>query len=139
MKFKNFVKKSSLKPWDIIIILFLILLSFLPLFIFGQQQKASTTSEKQAILRVDGKEIRSFDLIKGQKSYTYNYKDSDGDFNLIEVSSDKIRIKEADCGDQVCVRRGWASKNGDTIVCLPHKLVIEIKSLNGSDDDSLIY
>lgn len=139
MKFKNFVKKSSLKPWDIIIILFLILLSFLPLFIFGQQQKASTTSEKQAILRVDGKEIRSFDLIKGQKSYTYNYKDSDGDFNLIEVSSDKIRIKEADCGDQVCVRRGWASKNGDTIVCLPHKLVIEIKSLNGSDNDSLIY
>ena len=61
-------------------------------------------------MRVDGKEIKEFDLIEGQDSYTYRYEDPDGDYNLIEIAGDRIRIKEADCGDQICVRRGWASK-----------------------------
>ena len=52
---------------------------------------------------------------------------------------DRVRIKEADCDDQICVRRGWATKNGETIVCLPHKLVIEVRSTDGGDEDSLIY
>ena len=50
-----------------------------------------------------------------------------------------IRIKEANCGDQVCVRRGWAKENGETIVCLPHKLVIEVQGSQGGDSDDLIY
>ena len=62
-----------------------------------------------------------------------------GDYNLIEIDGDRVRIKEADCDDQICVRRGWATKNGETIVCLPHKLVIEVRSTDGGDEDSLIY
>ena len=66
-------------------------------------------------------------------------KDEHGDYNLIEIDGDRVRIKEADCDDQICVRRGWATKNGETIVCLPHKLVIEVRSTDGGDEDSLIY
>lgn len=138
MKIKKFIAHSQLKPWDGIIIFFLILSSFLPLLLFSQTQTATATT-KQAVLRVDGKEIRSFDLVEGQKTYTYRYEDPDGDYNLIEVDGDRIRIKEANCGDQICVRRGWAKKNGETIVCLPHKLVIEITATEGGETDDLIY
>lgn len=138
MKIKTFIKKSRLKPWDGIIILLLILSSFLPFLLFRQTQNVAA-STKEAVLRVDGQEIRSFELIEGQKSYTFLYEDPDGDSNLIEVANGRIRIKEADCGDQICVRRGWASKNGETIVCLPHKLVIEIRAANGGEPDDLIY
>ena len=117
------------------IILLLILSSFLPILIFGQTQ----TATKEAVLRVDGTEIKRFDLVEGQKSYTYLYEDEDGDYNLLEIDGDRIRIKEANCGDQICVRRGWASKNGETIVCLPHKMVIEIQASDGSETDDLIY
>ena len=137
MKIREFIKTSHLKPWDGVIILLLILVSFLPLVIFSLQQP--TSAEKQAVIRVNGEENRTFDLIEGQKAYTFLYEDPDGDYNLIEVEGDRIRMKEANCGDQICVRRGWASKNGETIVCLPHKLVIEIQTLDGSDMDDLIY
>lgn len=102
-------------------------------------QQANAAPEKEAVLRVDGTEIKTFPLSVGSETYTYTYKDPHGDYNLIEIAGDKIRIKEADCDDQICVRRGWASKNGETIVCLPHKLVIEVRSTDGSDEDSLIY
>ncbi|HCE12668.1 MAG TPA: hypothetical protein DEQ24_07980 [Enterococcus sp.] len=134
-KLKAFIKNAHLKPWDGVIILLLILSSFLPILIFGQTQ----TATKEAVLRVDGTEIKRFDLVEGQKSYTYLYEDEDGDYNLLEIDGDRIRIKEANCGDQICVRRGWASKNGETIVCLPHKMVIEIQASDGSENDDLIY
>lgn len=134
-KLKTFIKNAHLKPLDGVIILLLILSSFLPILIFGQTQ----TATKEAVLRVDGTEIKRFDLVEGQKSYTYLYEDEDGDYNLLEIDGDRIRIKEANCGDQICVRRGWASKNGETIVCLPHKMVIEIQASDGSETDDLIY
>ncbi|MGM0122943.1 hypothetical protein IGI37_000309 [Enterococcus sp. AZ194] len=139
MKWREFIIKSRLKPWDIVIITGLILVSFVPLIIFGLQQTAEATVTKQAVLRVDGEEIKTFDLYEGQKTYTYTYKDEDGDYNILEISDGKIRIKEANCGDQICVRQGWAQKNGETRVCLPHKLVIEIQTSDGSDEGSLIY
>lgn len=135
---KEFIRKSLLKPWDVVIILFLIVLSFLPIIVFSYQQ-TNVAPDKEAILRVDGEEIKTFPLIAGKTSYTFLYEDTDGDTNLIEIDGERIRIKEADCGDQVCVRRGWVSKNGETIVCLPHKLVIEVRSTDGSGEDGLIY
>jgi Uncharacterized protein conserved in bacteria len=139
MKFREFIKSSHLKPWDGIIVVLLILVSFLPIVLFSWQQTTVVAAETQAVLRVDGKEIRTFELYEGQKSYTFKYEDPDGDYNLIEVEGTRIRIKDANCGDLICVRRGWASKNGDTIVCLPHKLVIEVQALDGGDMGELDY
>ena len=134
MKLKEFIRDAHLKPWDGVIILVLILSSFLPIFIFGQTQ----TADKEAVLRVDGTEIKRFDLVEGQKTYTYLYEDEDGDTNLLEIEGDRIRIKEADCGDQICVRRGWASKNGETIVCLPNYVIVEIISSDEGGGEDVI-
>ncbi|WP_122646024.1 NusG domain II-containing protein [Enterococcus mediterraneensis] len=138
MKIKAFIKASRLKPWDVIIILLLIAASFIPVLIFSNQNSSQTVAAKEAVLRIDGVEKKTFSLDEGEK-YTYRYENEDGDYNVIEVDNGRIRITEADCGDQICVRRGWASENGETIVCLPHKLVIEIKAADGGGADDLIY
>lgn len=137
MKLRNFAKNSLLRPWDVIIVLLLILLSFAPIAVFSLNRVNSPTQE--AVLSVDGEKIKTFDLTDSSQSYTYLYKDKDGDENLIQVKGKRIRIKEADCKDQVCVRRGWIDQSGETIVCLPHKLLIEIKSSDGGEDGSVIY
>lgn len=140
MKWKKFVKKAHFKPFDGIIIVLLLLLSFLPLLIFTLQQKNfGPEVTQEAVLSVDGKKIKTFPLIKGQKPYTYRYEDADGDYNVIEVNGDKIRITDADCGDLVCVARGYIEKSGETIVCLPHKLLIEVVSSDGSQEGNVIY
>lgn len=137
LKLKDFAKNSLLRPWDGIIVVILILLSFAPVVVFSLNRVSSPTQE--AVLSVDGKKLKTFDLSDKSQAYTYRYEDKDGDYNLIEVKGNRIRIKEADCGDQICVRRGWIDQSGETIVCLPHKLVIEIKSSDGGGPGSVIY
>jgi hypothetical protein len=138
---KNLIKQVYLKPWDIIIIVLLLFGSLLPFVVFGIQQSGQPqTDTKQAVLKVDNKVIKVFELKKGGAKYTYKYEDNDGDYNLIEVDGDRIRISEANCGDLACVRRGWISKPGETpIACLPHNLFITVQSSDGSEDGSLIY
>jgi hypothetical protein len=140
LKLKDFIRKSYLRPWDIAIIVLLTLSSFLPLVVFGMQQVQDSAVTKQAVLKVDGEVIKIFDLKEDGPTYTYKYEDKDGDYNIIEVSGDRIRMLEANCGDQVCVQRGWISKPGETpIACLPHNLFITVEASDGSVDGSLIY
>ena len=137
LKLKDFAKNSLLRPWDGIIVLILVVLSFAPVVVFSLNRTASPMQE--AVLSVDGQEIKTLDLSDKSQSYTYRYEDKDGDYNLIEIKEGRIRIKEANCGDQICVRRGWIDQSGETIVCLPHKLLIEIKSSDGGEPGSVIY
>ncbi|MDE6776000.1 MAG: NusG domain II-containing protein [Ruminococcus sp.] len=48
----------------------------------------------------------------------------DGGYNIIEIADNSIRISDADCPDQTCVRTGTLKYSGMPIVCLPHHLVI---------------
>ena len=43
------------------------------------------------------------------------------------IEDESIAVVDADCPDLVCVKTGKASKKGDVIACLPHKLLIEVK------------
>lgn len=35
---------------------------------------------------------------------------------------------EADCPDKLCVHQGYISRVGEVLVCIPNKVVVEIKS-----------
>lgn len=45
--------------------------------------------------------------------------------NIVSVEDHRIRVSEADCPDQTCVKSGFLS-GARPIICLPHKLVIEV-------------
>lgn len=47
--------------------------------------------------------------------------------NTLVIKDGKAYISEANCPDKICVAHREISKTGETIVCLPHKLVVEIK------------
>lgn len=46
--------------------------------------------------------------------------------NLIEIKDGRVRVEEADCPNQDCVHQGWVDAAGKQIVCLPHKLTVDI-------------
>ena len=50
-----------------------------------------------------------------------------GGENIIRIEDETIAVIDADCPDHVCVKTGKATKKGDVIACLPHKLLIEVK------------
>ena len=47
-------------------------------------------------------------------------------YNMIFVSDDKVVMEAADCKDQICVHHKPISSKGESIICLPHRLVIEV-------------
>ena len=43
------------------------------------------------------------------------------------------------CPDKICLRSDYISKIGETVVCLPHKVVIEIKGKANIEDEEQTY
>lgn len=51
-------------------------------------------------------------------------------YNRIVIENGEVFMQEADCPDQYCVEHKAISKTNETIVCLPHKLVVELHVQN---------
>ena len=73
----------------------------------------------------DGVLLAEIDLTKTQAPFSFLLEDGRGR-NLISVEQGRIRVSEADCPDQICVDQGWISDGTVPIVCLPHRLMIQI-------------
>lgn len=62
---------------------------------------------------------------------------ADTAYNLLCITEDgKVRMESADCKDQICVHHKPISDSRESIICLPHKLAVEITG-DSREDDSL--
>jgi len=84
-----------------------------------------------ACIYVDGELERRIDLGAVAVPYEFVVETKWG-HNTVRVERGSVRVSEADCPDQICVHQGKIT--GDDllpIVCLPHRLVIEIEEAGG--------
>ena len=81
----------------------------------------------------DGVTIEEIRLDRVKEPFTRTLEDTTGT-NVIAVEQGRIRIIEADCFDQICVHQGWISDSSLPIICLPHRLVVEIVGTEGDLD-----
>ena len=121
----------ELTKGDKILIVVIVLIS---LFSFTYINRyAFSGQDKYVSVQVNGKEIKK--IIYDEKLIGHTIPiNTDYGYNLLELGDDKVRVIEADCPDKIDVKQGYISRVGETIVCLPNKLVIEIKGLNEEDD-----
>ncbi|MBQ8730790.1 MAG: NusG domain II-containing protein [Lachnospiraceae bacterium] len=47
-------------------------------------------------------------------------------YNKIVISDGKVYVSEADCDNHTCIKQGKIHMTEQSIVCLPHKLIINI-------------
>lgn len=52
----------------------------------------------------------------------------DGGFNTLVIKDGTVQVSDADCPDRVCVSMGAISQTGQSIICMPHQLVVRIAS-----------
>ncbi len=126
----------KIKKWDVIVIGIFVLVSFMPALYFALEAKG----EEGAIyaeVKVKGEVFGSYKLTghKGREVFTV---ETDLGVNVIEIVDEKIGMYEADCPDQVCYVPEFITKPGETIVCLPNRLVIEIKGELPEDGNDII-
>lgn len=60
--------------------------------------------------------------------------------NMVFTAGDgAVSVTESNCGDKTCMRTGKISKRGEAIICVPNKIVVEIKgSSKESDVDAVL-
>ena len=83
----------------------------------------SNTEHNTITVSIDGTVYKEFDLYQNQ-NYTIQ---TEQGYNVLQIQNHKATIIEADCPDQLCVQQKAVSHKGELIVCLPHKMVIEVK------------
>ncbi|MCD8384007.1 MAG: NusG domain II-containing protein [Clostridiales bacterium] len=62
---------------------------------------------------------------------TYAVQGEDGVANLVVIEDGSVYIEEASCPDKLCVKQGKIRYAGDSLICLPNRVVVEI---TGQDD-----
>lgn len=123
-----------MKPLDVIIIALLVMISFIPLTVFSMTNTYNEGDDVVAIIMQDGAVIEEITLTGhvGRKEILV---EGTGDqYNLVEIEDERIRIQHDNTPHQVGVSMGWKDKPGETIVSLPHKLLIELRSDGNSDE-----
>jgi len=78
---------------------------------------------KKVVVSIDDQVVAEMPL---NTSLTKKFETENG-FNLVVISNGECYVEKADCRDGICVNRGKIHKIGESIVCLPHKLIVEIK------------
>ena len=91
-----------------------------------------------AVVRIlqDGQEIGIYSVLEDQ-TIAIPYEEEG--YNLLLISDGQVSVSDADCPDGLCVRQRAIARNGESIICLPHKLVIQIESKEESDLDAVTY
>ena len=88
------------------------------------------TDGDKVIVSVDGKTYGIYSLAKEQ---TIEVK-QEACTNYITIKDGKVSMESSTCKNQVCVNTGAISQTKDSIVCLPNKVLVEIRSEGGGAD-----
>ncbi len=57
----------------------------------------------------------------------------------IEIKSGRVRVLESDCPQHTCMLTGWKKYAGQSILCLPNHIVIELKATVPALLDAVAY
>ena len=118
LKLRN--DNPTMKKRDIIIIAALLVCA-LALYLISQVSLSGEASN--VLVTLDGKEVLRRPLAMED---TYEIAQEDGSRNVIAVKDGAVFMQEANCRDGLCIRQGKMRNGAKTIVCLPHKLVVQL-------------
>ena len=104
---------------DILLIVGILILAVAGLFAW----KKLETPGAYVDIMIEGKSVKTLRL---DQDASYEVKQHAG-VNTVVVQDGSVTVQDADCPDKICVKHRAINRTGETIICLPHKLVVEIK------------
>jgi hypothetical protein len=127
------VDLKTMRIPDFIVIILIILGSVFGLMGSAITSQGPSTASKKIMIYHDGVLIQTAELSEDRQIPLPD------EGMTLEILSNRVRVKHSDCARQLCVRQGWAEHDGEAIICVPHKTLIEIKSDGGQVVDAVIY
>ncbi len=117
---------------DKIFILSVIILSiFILIWLYISREPGGTV-----IVYVNGNPYGEYALSVDQTVPVYQ---EDGRYNILVINEGQADITEASCPDHLCVHQKSIHYTGESIICLPHQVVIEVNKATGRGLDGVAH
>ena len=107
---------KSLKVWLIVILGIAAVCVVAMVLLYGQRQTGGMVQITQ-----NGTVVGTYPL---DQDTTLRVDSDNGGYNLVVIENPTVRVAEASCPDQVCVRHGATDQTADPIACLPNGLAM---------------
>ena len=127
MDVKKTLKSRKKEIIAVLVLVVIAIVSFVVIRVFDEGKGAYVK------VYVNEKLTKTFDLNKDQKYFIETKKG----YNLLIIKDGKARVADADCPNKICVDKGAISKNNESIICLPHRVVVTVESGESSKVDAV--
>ena len=117
------VDRKTLRRDILLILLFLLLSAGMFAWLHFRQQEGGW-----AVVTVNSKEVARYSLLK-DGHYVLN-----NGTNTLVIEDGAAWMQEALCPDHICVDMGKIRYSGQSIVCLPNRVVVSIEGVAGEAD-----
>ena len=124
--------RNKINKYDIGLIIVILAVNIL-ILVYGSFNTVEK-GQKIAYVYSDNKLVGEYTLTDNYKT---EFKVDIGSerYNTVHIEDGKVWIHEATCPDKICLNQGKISHDGELIVCLPNKLLVQIKDNQESEDD----
>ena len=130
MKLNDEIRRNITKG-DIILIVSLLMLS---LVLFVTSFTGGNDENLIAEIYVGGDIAHSIVLSEVAESYTL----TENNCQLL-IEKDGVSFVSSECSDKLCIKKGKLKNQGDTMACVPEKVVVIIKSGSKKQIDGVAY
>ena len=86
---------------------------------------------------VDGQVMYTYSLLK-DRTVDIRTGEDDSQLNRLVIKDAHAYVQTASCPDGICAAHRPISRNGEAIVCLPHRVVITIRTQSSEQTPDLI-
>lgn len=124
--------RNKINRYDIALIIVIIAVNVF-ILVYGGLNTVEK-GQKIAYVYSDNKLVGEYTLTEDYKT-EFSVDISTGSYNTIHIEDGKVWIHDATCPDKICLNQGKISNDGELIVCLPNKLLVQIKDNQETEDD----
>ena len=117
--------KSKIR-YDIILIIGLLVITM----VIAMAVRFTQKTGKTVVVSVDGVVKYTFPL---DEDLEFKIEGYEGGTNYLVIKDGEAYLTEASCPDLLCVHMGKISSQGQSIICLPNRVVVEIRDDNEND------
>ncbi|OAB45689.1 NusG domain II-containing protein [Paenibacillus antarcticus] len=129
-----------MKRGDLLIIAIIaaVALFFLvPRWLPGDESENNHNKLLTADITLNGKLYKTVELTKEEQIIEIK---SERGTNVVRVHDYGVEMYDTDCPDKVCLTFGFIKKSNQSIICLPHRVMVEINGVQdlGDEPDAII-
>lgn len=122
--------KKGITKGDIILIASVVFISAV-LFAFSF---FGGSEDLTAEIYADGEKLHTIALSEVKESYTLTV-----NYCQLLIEKDGVTFLYSDCADKLCIKRGKLRTKGDTMACVPEKVVVILKGTDNKKIDAVVY